>query len=188
MHANVCKCRGHGRSHFKVRVIQLQWRLHSKSTTDGDNWPDRQQNSSWCRFTMGQIVKFTTLVKQSGFARPTGKMGVCFCLLQWRWPPANRIQWWSSSSCPWLPSSCCSPWGSDCWFGEGKYKLLPLSVVKAVTTWHEHAAACVRGKSGSHSCVISSSLLHCDPNYSNPQMCSDGRRIAGITRLSNLIV
>lgn len=133
MHANVCKCRGHGRSHFKMRVIQLQWRLRSKSTTDGDNWPDRRQNSSRCRFTMGQIVKFNTLVKQSGFCQTYRKAGcvsvykVCSCPLQWRWPPASRIQWWSSSSCPWLPSSCCSPWGSDCWFGEGKYKPLPLS-------------------------------------------------------------
>lgn len=73
MHANACKCRGHGRSHFKMRIIQLQWRLQSKSTTDGDNW---QQNSSRCRFTMGQIVKLNTLGKQPCFARPTGKMGV----------------------------------------------------------------------------------------------------------------
>lgn len=80
MHANVCKCRGHGRSRFKMRVIQLQWRPHSKSTTDGDNWPDRQQNSSRCRFTMGQIVEFNTLVKQSGFAGPTGKMAVFPCV------------------------------------------------------------------------------------------------------------
>lgn len=79
MHANVCKCRGHLSSHFKMRVsrlIQSQWRLHSKSTTDGDNWPDRQQSSSRCSFTMGQIVKFNTLVKQACFARNMGKMGV----------------------------------------------------------------------------------------------------------------